>query len=80
MIRAYQETAAEVLERYKGHITQYLVDGLLIYLRCSVADEDDASIGDAFMFRWALGQNRNASSSLLFLSPKPFRYWYKLKN
>ena len=31
VIRAYQETAAEVIERYEGHVAQYLGDGLLIY-------------------------------------------------
>ncbi len=31
VVRAYQETAAKVIERYEGHIAQYLGDGLLIY-------------------------------------------------
>jgi hypothetical protein len=31
VVRAYQTTAAEVIEQYEGHIAQYLGDGLLIY-------------------------------------------------
>jgi hypothetical protein len=31
VIRAYQETAAKVIQQYDGHIAQYLGDGLLIY-------------------------------------------------
>ncbi len=31
VIRAYQQTAAEVIHQYAGHIAQYLGDGLLIY-------------------------------------------------
>ncbi len=42
VVRAYQETAAEVIERYEGHIAQYLGDGLLIYFGYPVAFEDDA--------------------------------------
>ncbi len=42
VVRAYQATAAEVIERYKGHIAQYLGDGLLIYFGFPVAHEDDA--------------------------------------
>ena len=42
VVRAYQETAAEVIERYEGHIAQYLGDGLLIYFGFPTAHEDDA--------------------------------------
>jgi class 3 adenylate cyclase len=42
VVRAYQEAAAEVIERYEGHIAQYLGDGLLIYFGFPVAHEDDA--------------------------------------
>jgi hypothetical protein len=31
VIRAYQETAAAVIQQFDGHIAQYLGDGLLIY-------------------------------------------------
>ncbi len=31
VVRAYQETAAVVIQRYEGHIAQYLGDGLLVY-------------------------------------------------
>ncbi|MDH3598070.1 MAG: tetratricopeptide repeat protein, partial [Candidatus Tectomicrobia bacterium] len=39
---AYQETAAEVIERYEGYIAQYLGDGLLIYFGYPAAHEDDS--------------------------------------
>jgi class 3 adenylate cyclase/predicted ATPase len=42
VIRAYQATAAEVMQQYAGHIAQYLGDGLLIYFGFPVAHEDDA--------------------------------------
>ncbi|WP_256867925.1 adenylate/guanylate cyclase domain-containing protein [Candidatus Entotheonella palauensis] len=42
VVRAYQKTAAEVIQRYEGHIAQYLGDGLLIYFGFPVAHEDDA--------------------------------------
>jgi class 3 adenylate cyclase len=42
VVRAYQEAAAEVIQRYEGNIAQYLGDGLLIYFGFPVAHEDDA--------------------------------------
>jgi class 3 adenylate cyclase len=42
VVRAYQEAAAEVIQRYEGHIAQYLGDGLLVYFGFPVAHEDDA--------------------------------------
>jgi class 3 adenylate cyclase/predicted ATPase len=42
VVRAYQETAAEVIQRYEGHIAQYLGDGLLVYFGYPLAHEDDA--------------------------------------
>ena len=42
VVRAYQEAAAEVIERYDGHIAQYLGDGLLVYFGYPSAHEDDA--------------------------------------
>jgi class 3 adenylate cyclase len=42
VIRAYQATAAGVIQRYEGHIAQYLGDGLLVYFGYPVAHEDDA--------------------------------------
>jgi class 3 adenylate cyclase len=42
VIRAYQETAAGVIQRYEGHIAQYLGDGLLVYFGWPQAHEDDA--------------------------------------
>jgi class 3 adenylate cyclase len=41
-VRAYQQTCAEVIERFEGHIAQYLGDGLLVYFGYSLAHEDDA--------------------------------------
>jgi class 3 adenylate cyclase len=42
VVRAYQSTAAEVIEQYEGHVAQYLGDGLLIYFGWPQAHEDDA--------------------------------------
>lgn len=42
VIRAYQESAAQVIERFAGHVAQYLGDGLLVYFGHPVAHEDDA--------------------------------------
>jgi len=38
----YQTTCAEVVQRYGGHIAQYLGDGLLVYFGYPQAHEDDA--------------------------------------
>jgi TOMM system kinase/cyclase fusion protein len=42
VVRAYQETCAKVIQRYEGHIAQYLGDGLLVYFGYPQAHEDDA--------------------------------------
>lgn len=42
VIRAYQQSASEVIERYDGHVAQYLGDGLLAYFGYPRAHEDDA--------------------------------------
>jgi predicted ATPase/class 3 adenylate cyclase len=42
VVRAYQETAADVIQRFEGHIAQYLGDGLLVYFGYPRAHEDDA--------------------------------------
>ncbi len=42
VVRAYQETASSVIQRYEGHIAQYLGDGLLVYFGYPQAHEDDA--------------------------------------
>ena len=42
VVRAYQETAAAVVQRFDGHIAQYLGDGLLVYFGYPQAHEDDA--------------------------------------
>jgi class 3 adenylate cyclase len=42
VVRAYQETCAQVIARYEGHIVQYLGDGLLVYFGYPQAHEDDA--------------------------------------
>jgi class 3 adenylate cyclase len=43
VVRTYQEVSAQVIERYDGHIAQYLGDGLLVYFGYPVAHEDDAA-------------------------------------
>jgi class 3 adenylate cyclase len=42
VVRAYQATCAEVIQRFAGHIAQYLGDGLLVYFGYPQAHEDDA--------------------------------------
>ena len=42
VVRAYQQTCAEVIQRFDGHIAQYLGDGLLVYFGYPQAHEDDA--------------------------------------
>jgi class 3 adenylate cyclase len=42
VVQAYQQTCARVIQRYEGHIAQYLGDGLLVYFGYPIAHEDDA--------------------------------------
>jgi class 3 adenylate cyclase/predicted ATPase len=42
VIRAYHAVCVEVIERFDGHIAQYLGDGLLVYFGYPRAHEDDA--------------------------------------
>jgi class 3 adenylate cyclase/predicted ATPase len=42
VVRAYQETCTEVIQRYDGQIAQHLGDGLLVYFGYPAAHEDDA--------------------------------------
>jgi predicted ATPase/class 3 adenylate cyclase len=42
VVRAYQTMCEEVIQRYGGHIAQYLGDGLLVYFGYPQAHEDDA--------------------------------------
>jgi class 3 adenylate cyclase len=41
-VRAYQAACTPVIERFDGHIAQYLGDGLLVYFGYPLAHEDDA--------------------------------------
>src|SRR5919108_3307106 len=42
VVRAYQAACAAVIDRFDGHIAQYLGDGLLVYFGYPLAHEDDA--------------------------------------
>src|SRR4029453_14566057 len=42
VVRAYQQTCAQVIQQFGGYIAQYLGDGLLIYFGYPHAHEDDA--------------------------------------
>jgi Double zinc ribbon/Adenylate and Guanylate cyclase catalytic domain len=42
VVRAYQQTSAEVIQRFGGHIAQLLGDGLLVYFGWPQAHDDDA--------------------------------------
>ncbi|MGH8064441.1 MAG: adenylate/guanylate cyclase domain-containing protein [Candidatus Entotheonellia bacterium] len=42
VVRAYQRMCAAVIQRFEGHIAQYLGDGLLVYFGYPQAHDDDA--------------------------------------
>jgi class 3 adenylate cyclase len=42
VLRSYQAAAGAVIQRYDGHIAQYLGDGLLVYFGFPLAHEDSA--------------------------------------
>ena len=42
LMQAYQKAAGTVIERYGGHVAQYLGDGLMTYFGWPQAHEDDA--------------------------------------
>ena len=42
VVREYQATCSEVIQRYDGHVAQLLGDGLLVYFGYPQAHEDDA--------------------------------------
>src|SRR4029453_3873636 len=42
VVRAYHAACAEVIQRFDGHVAQYLGDGLLVYFGYPQAQEDDA--------------------------------------
>jgi len=42
LVMAYQQAVSAVIERYEGHVAQYLGDGLLVYFGHPQAHEDDA--------------------------------------
>ena len=42
LVRDYQDACATVIQRFDGHIAQYLGDGLLVYFGYPQAHEDDA--------------------------------------
>ena len=45
IVRTYQDACGQVVERYEGHIAQYLGDGILVYFGYPAAHEDDAIRG-----------------------------------
>jgi class 3 adenylate cyclase/predicted ATPase len=42
LMQAYQRTCGQIVERYAGHVAQYLGDGLMVYFGWPKAHEDDA--------------------------------------
>ena len=42
LMQAYQKACGDVVERYEGHVAQYLGDGLMTYFGWPAAHEDDA--------------------------------------
>ena len=45
VMRDYQKTCSTVIERYAGHVAQFLGDGLVVYFGYPDAHEDDAERG-----------------------------------
>lgn len=43
LVRGYQRACADIVERFDGHIAQYLGDGILVYFGYPRAHEDDAA-------------------------------------
>ncbi len=43
LMATYQQAAGAVIERYGGHIAQYLGDGLMVYFGWPAANEEDAA-------------------------------------
>ncbi len=42
LLQTYQQTCGDVVQRYEGHVAQYLGDGLMVYFGWPKAHEDDA--------------------------------------
>jgi class 3 adenylate cyclase len=42
VVRVYQQTCTQVIQRFDGYVAQYLGDGLLVYFGYPAAHEDDA--------------------------------------
>ncbi len=42
LMQSYQQTCRDVIEKYDGHVAQYLGDGLMVYFGFPRAHEDDA--------------------------------------
>ncbi|MFQ5937155.1 MAG: AAA family ATPase, partial [Acidiferrobacterales bacterium] len=45
LLARYQDSCADVIQRYEGHIARYVGDGLLVYFGYPQAHEDDAQRG-----------------------------------
>ncbi len=43
IVDAYQQASRDIIQRYEGHIAQYLGDGILAYFGYPAAHEDDAA-------------------------------------
>ena len=53
LVRAYQDACATVIQRFDGHIAQYLGDGLLIYLAIPRRTRTTPSVPCAPGWRWS---------------------------
>jgi class 3 adenylate cyclase/tetratricopeptide (TPR) repeat protein len=65
IVRSYHTACAAVIERFEGHIAQYLGDGLLVYFGYPQAHEDDAqrAVHTAFGILEALRQLKSQLQS-----------------
>jgi class 3 adenylate cyclase/tetratricopeptide (TPR) repeat protein len=76
VVRAYQQACAQVINRYEGHIAQYLGDGLLVYFGYPLAHEDDAARAVRAGLEIITAVQKQVPSPLVrepLLSPSPFQ-------
>jgi class 3 adenylate cyclase len=83
VVRTYQQACATVIQRFEGHIAQYLGDGLLVYFGYPQAHEDDAQravqtglgMVEAILLSVPLPENRYPPLSLSHngISKKPWK-------
>ena len=66
LMQLYQRACDEVVERYEGHVAQYLGDGLLVYFGWPEAFEDDPvrAAGLRFCRRSTTGSRKGSTPAI----------------